>query len=317
MSRRMVHLVHADNFYPQHEANSLRAFGRVGQFVQKPYGLEIPNFNLIFPDLEIILYTVLGERVTVDPKRSGVFRKPSRDAVWHENFDSTEEWCFVIALEPTVVNFYYHTDPSLAMGDLAPATETNALQPGNYNFNNLFEWKIHTNIYLDTNQCLFFRPWVFHNMHDGLIQYFRLLADDKLRVLVMGMPGSCRAKLAQALVQRMGDDASVLRSIDIRTKKKDLDFGQSGQLRHCYRMLELARSSATLITVIDMVCPLEKMREILNADLVIWCSDHPVSQYPELNTMFEPPYNFDIECTDSDDKTVDLVIKRLMTTRLR
>lgn len=311
----MVHLLHADKFFPGQEAENLRHLVKNLSMVKRPYGYEVDNFNLIFPDIEIILHKVLGERVTVDPARSGVVRMPINDAVWFENFDSTEEWCFVVALEPTVVNFYHHTDPNLQMGDLAPANAQNALQGVDYDFNNLFEWKIHTNILLDTNQCLFFRPWVFHNMDRGLIQYYRLLADTKFRILVMGMPGSCRASVAQALADRL-PDSKILRSIDLRHRARDIDFTEPGQLRHCYRMLSHARSSPAPITIIDMACPLAKMRQILNADVVIWCSDQTQCQYDELNAMFEWPVQFDVECQDSSDTSIEMIGRRIATMRL-
>lgn len=311
----MVQLIHAEGFFPGNDAENLRRLSRALTFHAKPYGLEVENFNLIFPDSEIILHKVLGERVTVDPARSGVLRRPSGDAVWFEHFDSTEEWCFVVALEPTVVNFYHHVDAAQQLGDLAMADARNALEGQHYNFNNLFEWKIHTNIYLTQNQCLFFRPWVFHNLHDGLIQYYRLIADVKFRVLVMGMPGSSRAAVAGRLVEILGSQAQLLRSIDLRHSNKDVDFTRDGQLRHCYRLLNLARASQATITVIDMVCPLAKMRDILNADVVIWCSDHGESPYAELNDMFEPPQLYDLQCEDSTNQTLDKILQRIMSVR--
>jgi len=39
----------------------------------------------------------------------------------------------------------------------------------------LFEWDIYTNILLEPNQGVIFRPWLFHSIENGLVQYYRLV----------------------------------------------------------------------------------------------------------------------------------------------
>jgi hypothetical protein len=315
MSRSMVKLIHADGFFPNNDVHNLRALAESLEFVRKPYGQEVPNFNLIFPDSEIVFNKVLGERVIVDPVRSGVIRRPHNNAIHYEHFETPDEWCFVVALEPTTINFWYHIDPTSSMGELGAADSRHALEGAEHNYNNLFEWRIHSNILMEPNQCLFFRPWVFHSLQDGLVQYYRLLADTKRRILVMGMPGSKKSSIAEKL-QHFFDSATVIKSMDQRVKHKDLDFTEDGQLRHCYRMLKLARESTSSVTILDMACPLPKMREILNPDIVVWVSDKSDSQYEELNQMYVPPVMFDVECTDDDDHNMMQVIKRIVTKRI-
>lgn len=316
MSRSMVKLIHADGFFPGKDAENLKNLADGLNFVQKPYGFEVPNFNLIFPDSESIFYKVLGERVTVDPNRSGVVRKPNNNAIHFEEYDSTEEWCFVVALEPTTINFWYHIDPDEKMGELGTPDARNALQGTNFNYYNFFEWKIHTNIVLETNQGLFFRPWVFHSLQDGLVQYYRLIADKKYRILVMGLPGSSRSEIATKMANVIGGDISILNSNILRHQFKDIDYTVDGQLRHCYRLLNLARSVTTPVALINMACPLPKMREILNPDIIVWASNKDKCEYEELNEMFVPPAFYDIECKDSTDETIQAILKRIMTKRL-
>ena len=315
MSRRMVKLIHADEFFPKDEATALKNMVQGLQFVPTRHGMEIANFNLIFPDSEQIFYKVLGERVAVDVKRSGVIRKPDNNLIHYEEFESSEEWCFMVALENTVVNFFYHTDPNQGLGDLADANARSAFDGTEFDYRNLFEWKIHTNIHLETNQCLFFRPWVFHSLQEGLIQYYRLIADNKFRILVMGIPNSSKNSVCEKLQQRF-ENASILNSMQQRILHKDVDFTEDGQMRHCYRMLNLARNSQSLVTIMNMVCPLPKMRQILNPDIVVWVNDGAESSYEELNKMFVPPFYYDIECNDDSDHTIDQIVKKIMTKRV-
>jgi hypothetical protein len=315
MSRRMVKLIHADGFFPGNDAENLKNLADSLNFIKQPYGYEIPNFNLIFPDSEIIFNKVLGERVTVDPIRSGVLRKPNNNAIHFEHFESTEEWCFIVALEPTTVNFWYHIDPTESLGELGNPDARHALDESNFNYNNFFEWKIHTNILLERNQCLFFRPWVFHSLQDGLVQYYRLISDKKYRILVMGMPGSKKTSIANKLRQFF-DNADLIKSYDQRVANKDIDFTEDGQIRHCYRMLNLARQSTAGVTILDMACPLPKMREILNPDIVIWVSDKTECEYPELNKMYVPPVFYDIECDNDDQENLEKIMKRIVSKRV-
>ena len=315
MSRRMVKLIHADQFFPGKDAENLRAVAQGLQFVETRHGQQVENFNLIFPDSEQIFHRVLGERVTVDTKKSGVLRRPSHNLIHYEDFESTEEWCFMVALESTTVNFWYHIDGTEKPGEWGTVNAKHALEGVDFNYRNLFEWKIHTNILLETNQCLFYRPWVFHSLEEGLIQYYRLLSDDRFRILVMGLPGSAKNSITTKLAERF-ENSHVINSMHERIQHKDVDFTADGQMRHCYRLLNLARNSPGTITVINMACPLPKMRTILNPDIVVWVSDRDSCQYEELNKMYVPPAYYDIECSDDSDSTIDAIIKRIISKRV-
>lgn len=315
MSRRMVKLIHADGFFPGNEAVSLRSVVQSLKFRPTNHGEEVPNFNLIFPDSEQIFYKVLGERVLVDTQRSGVIRRPHHNLIHFEEFNSSEEWCFMVALENTVVNFWYHIDSTDKPGEWGKVDAKTALDGFEFNYKNLFEWKIHTNILLETNQCLFFRPWVFHSLEEGLIQYYRLLADNNFRILVMGLPESCKSSISKKLKEKI-ENSKILNSMEQRIKANDVDFTEDGQMRHCYRMLNLARNSRANVTIIDMVCPTPKMRQILNADIVVWVNDKTESKYSELNKIYMPPYYYDIECSDDSDDTIDKIIKRILSKRI-
>lgn len=316
MSRKMVKLIHADNFFPNDEATGLRNLTKDMKFEKTTYGYELPNFNLIFPDAEIILSKVLGERIIVDPVKSGVIRKPNNNEVHYEEFNSADEWCFIVALEPTTINFWHYLGDNYQQGDFGTALLQNNLKPNdNIDFGNLLKWKIHTNIHLETNQCLFFRPWEFHSLEKGLIQYYRLLPDNHYRILVIGLPESSRRKIAEELSIAIGGDASFIDSCGLRHQFKDVDYSEEGQLRHAYRLLGLARKVATPVSIIDMTCPLPKMREILNPDILVWVSDADKSKHEDLNKMFVPPQLYDIECTSNGPDAIQQILKTIASKR--
>jgi len=171
VNRAAIKLIHADGFYKEQEATSCFHVVRNLQYVEREYGLEIPDFQLIFPNLEPVFSRMLGEEVQIDQEKSGVFRKPIR-CIHFESFENLNEWCFVIALQPTTFNIYYHLKPGGGYREFDAKT---ALDGHRFNYLNYFEWDYVTNILLESNQGIFFRPWIFHSMEDGIIQYFKLL----------------------------------------------------------------------------------------------------------------------------------------------
>ena len=313
MSRSMVKLIHADDFFPEEDVKNLTAAVQGMQFVPCGYGYELPNFNLIFPDIESILYRVLGERVIVDVDRSGVIRKPYNNAIHFEHFESSEEWCFIIALEKTTINLWHHID-DVKKGDISQANSKSVFEGYEFDYENFFEWKIHTNIVLEPNQGIFIRPWVFHSLESGLVQYYRLLPDNKFRILVMGQPGSKKDDVVEKLSKQF-ESCTVIDSMRERENLRDLDFTEPGHMRHVYRILNQARQSTSQVTIINMTCPLQKMREILNPDFLIYVNDKTESEYEVFNQLFEEPQVYDYECANDSDETINGVIKRVRTKR--
>jgi hypothetical protein len=309
----MVKLIHADGFFPAGAAEQYCSAVRGLNFTEKQYGSEIENFSLIFPGMEPILSRVLGERIQIDSKRSGVFRQPM-NVIHFEEFDSLNEWCFVVALERTTLNLWHHiSDHSL--GEVSAADAKSALDGYAFNYRNLFEWKIHTNVVLEANSGVFFRPWVFHSLENGLVQYYRLISDRKFRILVMGLPGSARSQLAQKL-HKLIPDSELLRSSDIRKNLSDVDFTHSGRMRHTSRMLTLARQSTGNHVIIDMVAPLAEQRELLNPDIIIWAQTKSECDIEELRLSFEPPENYDFSFASAGAKNLNQVIEKIQSKRI-
>jgi acylphosphatase len=254
--RTMVKLIHADGFFADGDAEKYPYIVGNLSYTEKEYGYEIENFNMIRKGSEAIFSKVLGEKVHLDHDRSGVFRRPSQ-FIHFEGYDSLDEWCFVVALEKTTFNLWNHLKSGL--GEYGEIDSKSALEGWQYNYRNLLEWNINTSITLEPNQGVFFRPWMFHSLDEGrLVQYYRLLADRSIRVLVMGLPGSGKEKLAKKLGTLL-PDSSVIHSSEERIKAKDIDYTVDGHLRHVYRMLEICRSKKTENVIIDMSCPLSEM----------------------------------------------------------
>jgi hypothetical protein len=174
VNRTSIKLIHADGFFPKGEAEALWSVVQDLQYVEKEYGLEVPNFNLVLNDIHLVFSKILGEEVVVDYKRSGIVRKPYNNMIHFESFDSPNEWCFILALEKTTLNIFKHVK-DIRYNEYNQTDSTNVLEGYQFNYKNLFEWDIVSNIILECNQGVFIRPWVFHSLQDGTVQYYRIM----------------------------------------------------------------------------------------------------------------------------------------------
>jgi len=144
------------------------------KYIEAEYGIEAENFNLILPDIHLIFSKILGEDVIIDKKRSGLIRKPYNGMIHFESFESTDEWCFILALEKTTLNIYKHVK-DIRYNDYDVVDSRHVLDGYQFNYGNLFEWDVVSNIILECNQGVFIRPWVFHSLQDGTVQYYRIM----------------------------------------------------------------------------------------------------------------------------------------------
>lgn len=159
----MLKLLHIDDFFSSaEEVTRLANIAYSLPFQEYDYGSEIPNFNLINPEINDIFSAVLKEPIEIIEARSGCFRIPHR-FVHFEDFENPNDWAFAVALEPSTFNLYRHTSGA-----------DTALKGYKYNYRNLFEWDYTANILLGPNQCVFYRPWLFHSFDAGLIHTYRL-----------------------------------------------------------------------------------------------------------------------------------------------
>lgn len=158
-------LITIDHFYTEQEGfNISRVILPLMQFEKNDFGEDLPNFNMVPNDADEIFSKVLNSKVVVEKEKSGLFRKPDFSAFIHfEEFESVNDWLFVVALEPTTFNVFEHKSGA-----------KNATEGYEFAYRNLFDWNLKTNIILEPGQGVFFRPWLFHSFSSGLIQIFRL-----------------------------------------------------------------------------------------------------------------------------------------------
>ena len=128
------------------------------------------------------------------------------------------------------------------------------------------------------------------------------------RILIMGLPGSGKTTLAQALQARL--NCAWFNADEIRARYNDWDFSAEGRLRQSKRMRILADDSSNEYVIADFVAPLKQMRDIFEADYVIWMDTIAKGRFEDTNRVFEPPEVYDLRITDFD-YSVDDILKDL------
>jgi hypothetical protein len=164
MIHPLVKIITVDGFLSQEDGIRLSNITRGLQYVQKEFGQEIDQFNMVPEGANEMFSNILNTKIEVDEDLSGVFRKPEL-FIHFEGFDTLNEWVFVCALDQTMFNIYEHETGAKS-----------ALEGVNFNYRNLMEWGTNTKVSyeLKPGEGVLFRPWLFHSFDGGLVQIFRL-----------------------------------------------------------------------------------------------------------------------------------------------
>lgn len=120
-----------------------------------------------------------------------------------------------------------------------------------------------------------------------------------MRILIMGLPGSGKTTLAQALVSKL-DSALWLNADKLRSLYSDWDFSPEGRLRQAHRMRTMADISEDEYVIADFVCPLPEMREIFAPHKIIWVDTIASGRFEDTNKLFVQPDNFDFRVTEQN-----------------
>lgn len=171
MIHPLVKIITVDGFFNEQQAINLSVITNNLQYVQKDFGREIENFNMIPENCDQLFSEILGTNMKVDEDNSGIFRKPEL-FIHFENFENLNQWIFVCALHQTTFNIYEHVTGAKS-----------ALDGYNFNYRNLMEWGTNTKVSyeLKPGEGVLFRPWLFHSFDGGLVQVFRLKEIEKTR----------------------------------------------------------------------------------------------------------------------------------------
>lgn len=108
-------------------------------------------------------------------------------------------------------------------------------------------------------------------------------------ILVFGLPGAGKTYFASKLAATLG--IVHINNDAVRNHYNDWDFSEEGRLRQAKRMRQFAdeymRHNQSV--VLDFVCPKQKYRDIIKADIEVYANRTPVRDFPDTTAMFEEP----------------------------
>ena len=159
----------------------------------------------------------------------------------------------------------------------------------------------------------------------------------KQRILIMGLPGSGKTYLAEALKKYLeqygtfSDHSAEMLPItdfnatvtwfnadDVRRKYNDWDFSKEGRIRQSLRMLEFALAANTDYVICDFVAPIPEMRNNFKADWTIWMDTIEEGRFEDTNRMFVPPVVYDFRVTEKNaEKWAEFVGQHIIDKRRR
>lgn len=119
------------------------------------------------------------------------------------------------------------------------------------------------------------------------------------KILIMGLPGSGKTTLANQLKSKF-PDCLHLNGDEVRKMFNDWDFSYEGRLRQAYRMRDLAKDSTCEYVMIEFVCPLPEMRQVIDPDWIVWVDTIEKGRFEDTNRAFVPPEKYDFRITEQN-----------------
>jgi len=164
------------------------------------------------------------------------------------------------------------------------------------------------------------------------------------RILIMGLPGSGKTYLAQALKKYLETNGDLMKinpqrvltyegipgpgfmrvgvdwfnADDVRKKYNDWDFSDVGRIRQSLRMFQFAVECTGEYVICDFVAPLVEMRNNFKADWTIWVDTIQAGRYEDTNKAFIPPEVYDFRVTEQNaDKWAEFIGEHVLSDRRR
>lgn len=121
----------------------------------------------------------------------------------------------------------------------------------------------------------------------------------------MGLSGSGKSELAKELhklFQQHEKSSQRLNADEIRSIHNDWDFSVEGRLRQARRIAQLANLSKVDYAIADFIAPTQEIRDIFNADMLIWLDTVKSSKYDDTDAIFQKPKDFTFKIKKKDAK---------------
>jgi hypothetical protein len=157
------------------------------------------------------------------------------------------------------------------------------------------------------------------------------------RILIMGLPGSGKTHMAEALKKYLEQQGNMdmcsaemlpitglnarvtwFNADDVRRKYNDWDFSKEGRIRQSIRMLEFALASSTEYVICDFVAPIPEMRNNFKADWTVWMDTIEEGRFEDTNRMFVPPEVYDFRVAEQNaEKWAEFIGNHIIENRRR
>lgn len=132
----------------------------------------------------------------------------------------------------------------------------------------------------------------------------------KIRILIIGLPGSGKTTLAKFLTKKL--NAYWINADKVRKRYNDWDFSKIGVLRQAKRMAALSKKIKRKFVIADFVCPFSKGRKIYNADFLIWMNTIKKGRLSTFDKTFQAPKKVDVIIKKKNAKiSVNAITKKI------